>query len=62
MYLPGEALGLRVEDDYWVGAIGLECLSCPLPRWPEEIEAVIGRGTGGAGSSRRSSRPRGRYP
>jgi Xaa-Pro aminopeptidase len=41
MYLPAEAIGLRVEDDYWVGSIGLECLSCALPRWPEEIEAVM---------------------
>jgi hypothetical protein len=47
MYLPVEAIGLRVEDDYWVGPIGLECLSCALPRWPEEIEAVMDAGRGG---------------
>jgi Xaa-Pro aminopeptidase len=42
MYIAGEGLGLRVEDDYWVGPVGLECLSCPLvPRGPEDIEAVM---------------------
>jgi Xaa-Pro aminopeptidase len=44
MYLAGEGIGLRLEDDYWVGVIGLECLSCALPRWPEEIEAVMDAG------------------
>ncbi len=47
MYLASEAIGLRVEDDYWVGPIGLECLSCALPRWPEEIEAVMDAGRAG---------------
>jgi len=42
MYLPSEGLGLRVEDDYWVEPVGLECLSCPLvPRGPEDIEDVM---------------------
>ena len=44
MYLASEGLGLRVEDDYWVGTVGLECLSCAVPRWPEEIEAVMDAG------------------
>jgi Xaa-Pro aminopeptidase len=48
MYLAAEGIGLRVEDDYWVGAIGLECLSCALPRWPEEIEAVMEAGRAAA--------------
>jgi Xaa-Pro aminopeptidase len=47
MYVASEGLGLRIEDDYWVGAIGLECLSCALPRWPEEIEAVMDAGRSG---------------
>jgi Xaa-Pro aminopeptidase len=47
MYLASEGIGLRVEDDYWVGASGLECLSCALPRWPEEIEAVMDAGRAG---------------
>jgi len=42
MYIASEGLGLRVEDDYWVGPLGLECLSCPLvPRGPEDIEAFM---------------------
>lgn len=42
MYIAREGIGLRVEDDYWVGPVGLECLSCPLvPRGPEDIEAVM---------------------
>ncbi len=44
MYLASEGIGLRVEDDYWVGPVGLECLSCALARWPEEIEAVMAAG------------------
>jgi Xaa-Pro aminopeptidase len=47
MYLAGEGIGVRLEDDYWVGAIGLECLSCALPRWPEQIEAVMDAGRTG---------------
>lgn len=39
-YVASEGLGLRVEDDYWVGDLGLECLSCDLPRWPDEVEAT----------------------
>lgn len=46
-YLAAEGIGLRVEDDYWVEAAGLECLSCALPRWPEEIEAVMDAGRPG---------------
>jgi Xaa-Pro aminopeptidase len=42
MYIASEGLGLRVEDDYWVGPVGLECLSCPLvPRVPEDVEAFM---------------------
>jgi Xaa-Pro aminopeptidase len=49
MYIASEGIGLRVEDDYWVGPVGLECLSCPLaPRGPEEIEAVMDAAREGA--------------
>jgi Xaa-Pro aminopeptidase len=48
MYLASVGIGLRVEDDYWVGATSLECLSCALPRWPEEIEAVMDAGRAGS--------------
>ncbi len=44
MYLASEGIGVRVEDDYWVGSVGLECLSCALARGPEEIEAVMAAG------------------
>ena len=46
-YIASESLGLRVEDDYWVGPVGLECLSCGLPRWPDEIETVRAAGLAG---------------
>lgn len=42
MYLADEGIGLRIEDDYWVGPIGPECLSCGwVPRGPVDIEAVM---------------------
>lgn len=42
MYIAAEGIGLRVEDDYWVGPVGLECVSCPLvPRGPVDIETVM---------------------
>lgn len=44
LYIASESLGLRVEDDYWAGPVGLECLSCGLPRWPDEIETVRAAG------------------
>lgn len=46
-YVASEGLGLRVEDDYWVGDLGLECLSCDLPRWPDEVEATRAAGLAG---------------
>ena len=50
MYLASESIGLRVEDDYWVGATSLECLSCTVPRWPEDIEAIMDAGRAGVAS------------
>jgi len=42
LYVPAEALGLRIEDDYWVGPAGLECLSCTLvPRAAQDVEAFM---------------------
>ncbi len=46
-YVASEGLGLRIEDDYWVGPQGLECLSCGLPRWPDEVEAARAAGLAG---------------
>lgn len=44
LYVVSEGLGLRVEDDFWVSEAGLECLSCAVPRHPEEIEALMEAG------------------
>jgi Xaa-Pro aminopeptidase len=41
LYLPEEALGIRVEDDILVTETGHEVLSDALPRSTEEIEAVM---------------------
>jgi Xaa-Pro aminopeptidase len=42
LYLPEEALGIRVEDDILVTESGHEVLSRDLPRTTEEIEAMMG--------------------
>jgi Xaa-Pro aminopeptidase len=42
LYLPEEALGIRVEDDILVTESGHEVLSRDLPRTTEEIEAIMG--------------------
>jgi Xaa-Pro aminopeptidase len=41
IYLPGEGLGVRIEDDILVTANGHELLSSNLPRKAEEIEAIM---------------------
>jgi Xaa-Pro aminopeptidase len=42
LYLPEEALGIRVEDDILVTETGHEVLSAGLPRSTAEIEATMG--------------------
>ncbi len=42
VYLPGEGIGIRVEDDYLIGEEGAECLSADLPRDPDGVEAMAG--------------------
>ena len=45
VYLPGEGVGIRIEDDYLITEDGAQCLSEGLPRSPEEVEALV-RGEG----------------
>jgi len=43
VYLPGEGIGIRIEDDYLVTQEGAECLTPPwLPRDRAGIEALVG--------------------
>ena len=44
IYLPDEALGVRIEDDYHATADGLVKLSADLPSTPDEVEAMMGAG------------------
>ena len=41
LYIPGESLGVRIEDDYRVTQDGLEKLSKDIPVDPDEIERLI---------------------
>ena len=43
IYIPGRALGVRIEDDYLVTGEGAENLSAGLPTRPEEIEGIMRR-------------------
>jgi Xaa-Pro aminopeptidase len=42
IYLPGEGIGLRIEDDVLVTATGHEVLSRAVPRAADEIERFMG--------------------
>jgi len=41
IYIPDEALGVRIEDDHLVTDDGNENLSADLPTAPDEIEALM---------------------
>ncbi len=51
LYLAGEALGVRIEDDYRVTKDGLEKLSKDIPSDPDEVERLIGAARGGIPAS-----------
>lgn len=41
VYLPDEAVGIRIEDDVRIGAAGPEVLSAAIPKEPDAVEAWI---------------------
>lgn len=43
IYIPGENIGIRIEDDILVTDVGCEVLSAAAPRMPDEIEALMVR-------------------
>ena len=43
IYLPGEGIGIRVEDDYLITETGAENLSAALPRDAASVEAMVRR-------------------
>ena len=48
IYIPGERLGVRIEDDYLVTAEGLRKLSAAIPSDPAEVERLMKTAAGGA--------------
>ena len=45
IYIPDEAIGIRIEDDYWMSKSGAICLSDQLPKKIAEVEHMM-RGNG----------------
>jgi len=41
LYIADEGIAIRIEDDFVVTALGLECLSAQVPRTVAEIESVM---------------------
>lgn len=41
IYIPEEQIGIRIEDDYWIVADGVVCLSENLPKTAAEIEFMV---------------------
>ena len=44
IYIPGEKIGIRIEDNYWIVKDGVVCLSEYLPKKAEEIEEFMQEG------------------
>mgnify|MGYP000229957583 CR=1 FL=1 len=42
VYLPGEGIGIRVEDDWLITESGAECLSADLPRDAAAVARMVG--------------------
>jgi len=43
VYLPGEGVGIRIEDDYLITEGGAENLSASLPSDAQAVERLVGR-------------------
>lgn len=41
IYIPEEATGIRIEDNYWIIEDGIVCLSEQLPKTADDIEAMM---------------------
>lgn len=41
LYIPEEGIGIRIEDDYWIGEHAAMCLTEELPKSAEDIEAFV---------------------
>lgn len=41
VYLPGEGIGIRIEDDFVITETGCRCLSEGLPRDPIDVESFV---------------------
>ena len=41
IYIPDQGIGIRIEDDYWMGKKGAICLSEHLPKKAADIEQLV---------------------